>query len=420
MAKKNNNSNYNKNSKAFGIGQRKKKKNKTAKRIIITILVIILITAIVCGAYALYLKKYKPDTYDRYYDKITGFFRSDDKGGNKGNDVYEHGTEEQFPTSLYAEGNLQIHFPELGNKYTGDCVYIKAGETDILIDAGSRINSVQTIRKYLDQYVTDGKLEYVIVTHAHEDHYAGFATPEGVDSIFDIYECETIIDFSLTNQKSTAKMYNNYLRERDDEVNAGATHYTAGECVKAGNDTFRLADGIEMKILDSYYYYNTSSSENDYSVCTLISQGDRHFLFTGDLEAKGEKKLVEMNDLPEVVMYKAGHHGSKTSSSEALLSVIKPQIVCVCCVAGSSEYTKTEENKFPTQKFIDNVSKYTSRVYITSFGVDYDTGEFTSMNGCITIVSEADKIMLRFSSNNIRLKDTEWFKNKRTCPEAWK
>ncbi|MDY3845295.1 MAG: MBL fold metallo-hydrolase [Eubacteriales bacterium] len=397
---------------------RRKKRNKSAKRIIITLIVIILIAVLVCGAYAWYLKKCKPDTYDRYYDKITGFFRGDDKAD--GDDTYEHGTEELFQTSLYATGNLQIHFPELGNKYTGDCVYIKAGDTDILIDAGSRTGSISTIRDYLDGYVTDGKLEYVIVTHAHEDHYAGFATPNGVDSLFDIYECETIIDFALTNQSSTSKMYNNYLRERNDEISAGAVHYTASDCIQNGNDTFSLADGIEMKILDSYYYYNEATTENDYSVCVLISQGDRHFLFTGDLEEKGEKKLVEMNDLPNVVMYKAGHHGSKTSSSEELLSVIKPQIVCVCCVAGSSEYTKTAENQFPTQKFINNVSKYTSRVYVTSFSVDYTEGTFTSMNGCITIMSEADKIMLRFSSNNTRLKDTEWFKNNRTCPEAWR
>ena len=98
------------------------------------------------------------------------------------------------------QGEMQIHFLELGNKYTGDCTYIKIGDVDILIDAGSKTSSIPAITAYIDQYVTDGKLEYVIVTHAHQDHYAGFATGVNADSIFDLYECETIIDFALTNQ----------------------------------------------------------------------------------------------------------------------------------------------------------------------------------------------------------------------------
>ena len=35
---------------------------------------------------------------------------------------------------VYISGNLSFHFMELGNKYTGDCTYIKAGDIDILID----------------------------------------------------------------------------------------------------------------------------------------------------------------------------------------------------------------------------------------------------------------------------------------------
>ena len=71
-------------------------------------------------------------------------------------------------------GDLSIHFLELGNKYTGDATFIKAGDVDILVDAGSRVGSIPTIASYINNYVTDGVLEYVFVTHAHEDHYGGF------------------------------------------------------------------------------------------------------------------------------------------------------------------------------------------------------------------------------------------------------
>ena len=88
-----------------------------------------------------------------------------------------------------SKDELSIHFLELGNKYTGDCTYIKIGDVDVLIDCGSRTNSIATVTSYLNNYVTDNTLEYVVVTHAHQDHYAGFATTTKVDSIFDLYEC---------------------------------------------------------------------------------------------------------------------------------------------------------------------------------------------------------------------------------------
>ncbi|MDE6850634.1 MAG: MBL fold metallo-hydrolase, partial [Clostridia bacterium] len=69
---------------------------------------------------------------------------------------------------------FSIHFLELGNKYAGDCTLIKCGDTEVLIDAGSRTNSAATINEYLSRYVTDDKIEYVIATHAHQDHIAGF------------------------------------------------------------------------------------------------------------------------------------------------------------------------------------------------------------------------------------------------------
>ena len=65
---------------------------------------------------------------------------------------------------------------------------------EILIDAGSRTNSVQPIYEYVNNYVS-GDLDYVIVTHAHQDHYAGFATGENTDSLFDLFTVKTIIKY---------------------------------------------------------------------------------------------------------------------------------------------------------------------------------------------------------------------------------
>ena len=159
-------------------------------------------------------------------DEYADIGRNGQGGNGQGGTVHSGGD---------IDGELQIHFLELGNYYTGDCVYIKAGDTDVLIDAGSKYSSVPTIAAYLNQYVTDNKLEYVIVTHAHEDHYAGFAANEG---IFDLYECETIIDFALTNNVGSKEsaIHKKYVAARDAEVAAGAKHYTALECAKESTE----------------------------------------------------------------------------------------------------------------------------------------------------------------------------------------
>lgn len=338
-----------------------------------------------------------------------------------GEDVYyTNGDDIQNDKISLEDANMSVHFLELGNKYTGDCTYIKTDTCDILIDCGSKSNSIPYIKNYLDQYVTDGKLEYVIITHAHQDHYAGFATNENVDSIFDLYECENVITFSQTNQKETSKLYKNYLRELNDEINNGAKHFTALDCVNETNGAskeYEIGTGITLKILNSYYYNNKATTENDYSVCSLISYGGKNFLFTGDLEEKGEEQLVVLNELPRVDLYKAGHHGSKTSSSKTLMSVVQPKTVCVCCCAGSPEYTKTSENQFPTQIFINNVAKYTKEIYVTSLCIDYSKDEFTSFNGNIVYLCNDSGYNVKCSNNNTILKESEWFKKNRTWPE---
>ena len=337
---------------------------------------------------------------------------------------------------IYVSGDLSIHFLELGNNYTGDSVYIKAGNTDILIDAGSRTNSASVIDEYLQtQMDGDRTLEYVIATHAHQDHIAGFAGDGSNQSLFELYECGTIIDFSQTD--ATTQVYENYIESRDAEIANGAKHYTALDCCEGTNgarQVFEIADGIEMKILYHDFYSEYPGDENNCSVCVLISQGENHFLLTGDLEAEGEESLLENNpDLPKVKLFKAGHHGSYTASGEALLEKIQPEIVCVCCCAGSVEYLRDAQtfedllHSFPAQEAIDRIAKWTDRVYVTTLGQialdesgKYEDVGFGSMNGNIVVSSgRAGDITVLCSNNDTLLKDTEWFKENRRMPAEW-
>lgn len=330
-----------------------------------------------------------------------------------------------------AVGELSVHFLELGNKYTGDCTYIRYGNTDILIDCGSKSSSVSYVSDYLKSYMQDDVIEYCIVTHAHTDHYAGFATSGKVKSLFELFKYDTIIDFgSATNKDAESGALKKYITKRNLAKNAegdSADYFDASTEVSEGNNkVYEIGTNGEVKleILYNYYFdHSISGTENNYSVCVLLQYDGKNFLFTGDLEehgSNGETKLLQYNEsLQEIKnngkeygvdLYKAGHHGSKTSSSEAFIDAIRPKIVCVCCCAGSEEYTDAIDNQFPTQEFINVIAKYTKYIYVTSLCVDWEKDEFTSFNGNIVVIANLNQELgVDCSNNETVLKETEWF-----------
>ena len=304
--------------------------------------------------------------------------------------------------------DLQFHFMQLGNNKNGDAIYIKAGETDILIDAG--VSDTTTIRNYMNPYIKDNKLEYVIVTHGDSDHIEGFYGSKAKPGIFYQYKIDTIIDFAYSTKKTST--YQNYLTARDEVVSKGTKHYTAKECYNEENGasrTYNLTDDISLEILwNNYYFDNTTDNENNYSVITRFKYKEQYFLFTGDLEKEGETKFVEhyKGNFPSVELYKAAHHGSKTSSNDDFLNLINPRISVVSCSAGNNEYTDYYKNTFPTQDYINRIAKYTDQVYATS--LYSDEGE-KPLNGNVVVSSNGDEVAVACTNNTTKLKDSEWF-----------
>ena len=216
--------------------------------------------------------------------------------------------------------NFQIHFMTLGNASTGDSVYIKAGSTDILIDAGSEMNSSTTIIDYVNNYCDDGKLEYVITTHGDSDHITGmFGTKKSSknhknesttrDGILYYYEVETLIDFAYTNKTTTN--IQNYFEARDYAISKGTTHYTARQCfdnLDGAKRSYTLDEtyNITMDVLYNKYYYELDNNdENNHSVCVMFNYNDHHFMLTGDLEDKGEQAMAAAGK------YSVRRHGSQ-------------------------------------------------------------------------------------------------------------
>lgn len=309
--------------------------------------------------------------------------------------------------------DFQIHFMQLGNNKNGDAIYIKAGDNDILIDAGA--SDTSTIKKYMNNYVKDNKLEYLIVTHSDEDHLEGMVGTKANPGILDSYEIDTLIDFNYVVNET--KLYKNYVEKRDNLVSENKIkHLTAAECLDNGNKdeaSYDLGNGISMNILYNKFYFEPSkNNNNDHSVVTLFKYNDHNFLLTGDLEEDGEKAFVEHyknKNFPNVDLYKAGHHGSKTSSNADFLSLIKPSICVASCSAGNPQYTNNYLNVFPTQDFVTRISKYTDQVFATSYGMD---SEEKPLNGNVIVSCDGNSTAVACSNNVTLLKDTEWFNSK--------
>lgn len=200
---------------------------------------------------------------------------------------------------------LEVHYIDIGQ---GDCTLIKCGDKAMLIDAGENDKGTQ-VQAYLEsQNVTT--LDYVIGTHPDSDHIGG------LDVIIYKFDCKTIL---MPDKTKTTKTY------RDVVSAMKAKNYT-NTLPEVGKE-YSLGDATFTIIAPNGEY----ESANDSSIGLLLKYGEKTFLFTGDAEEEAEADIVENGIDIECDVYHAGHHGSRTSSSEVLLDAAKPAYVVISC-----------------------------------------------------------------------------------------
>lgn len=95
---------------------------------------------------------------------------------------------------------------------------------------------------------------------------------------------------------------------------------------------YKLGDA-EFTILAPSKKYEDA---NNNSISIILQYGDRRFLFTGDAEEEEEQDIVNAGISIDCDVYKAGHHGSRTSSSEELLNAASPAFAVISCGEGNS------------------------------------------------------------------------------------
>ena len=170
----------------------------------------------------------------------------------------------------------------------------------------------------------DRRLDLVVLTHPHEDHVAGLPL------VLERYRVGRVAEPGMPGRSAGYEALVAGLASRG----TTATRLTSG-------DRFVL-DGVAVDVLwpDADRVPAGASDDgavvNDASIVLLGTFEGRRFLLAGDAEADVEEVLVERG-LPTVDVLKAGHHGSRTSTTEALVSATRPAVAPVS-VGADNDY----------------------------------------------------------------------------------
>ncbi len=211
-----------------------------------------------------------------------------------------------------SESSFQIHFIDVGQ---ADAALIVCDGQAMLIDGGNVADS-QIMYSYM-QKMNISHLEYVIGTHAHEDHIGGIAGAlQYVQSVGTVY-CPV--------ESYTGSAFPKF-------VTAVQNHGKTIQIPTVGT-TFSLGSAL-CKIIA----VNTPSDDvNDSSIVMRITYGNNSFMFTGDAELPVETFLLDSDETLKSDVLKVGHHGSASSTSYLWLREVDPDYA-VICVGEDNEY----------------------------------------------------------------------------------
>ncbi len=197
---------------------------------------------------------------------------------------------------------FQIHFLDVGQ---ADAALVLCGTQAMLIDGGNADDS-SLIYSHLKNNKID-YLDYVVVTHAHEDHVGGVSGALNYASVGTVY-CP------VTSYNSKAfNSFQKYVQQR------GATI-----TVPQPGLTFSLGSA-KVQIIAC----NSGSDSINTSIILRITYGSTSYLFTGNAERLAEQAAINSGYTLNSTVLIVGHHGSETSSTYPFLRAVMPDYAII-------------------------------------------------------------------------------------------
>lgn len=202
-----------------------------------------------------------------------------------------------------SEAKLSVAFLAVGQ---GDAVFVTAPSgQQMLVDGGQNNSVLRELGQVMPFY--DRSINVIVATHPDQDHIGG---------LIEVLKRFKVDLFVRTNTTSTSAVYfelENIIKEKKIK-----------EEIIMSPEIIRLGGGAEFDIL--FPDKDTAGWEtNESSIVGKLTYGSNSFMLTGDSPQKIEKYLVnKYGEFLKSDVLKAGHHGSKTSSSEIFVGTVSP------------------------------------------------------------------------------------------------
>lgn len=346
----------------------KKAYKQNPKAFIITAVAIVLIVAIAVAV--LYFGF--PEKWDMVIGLIVG-------------DIPPAGSDGDSHPLQRGDGDLQVHFINVGQ---GDCILILFPDgKEMLIDCAN-YNNNSSIQKstldYIGRYVTDGQIDYLMVTHGDSDH------TYFVDEVLYAYDVDNIyMPFILAEPENEAKAeaVANLPAEKlalftdDDTLTSGvyADFFIAALSEEGANIMFNMGNfsiTADTYRIDFYCYTaedweNTglgddAEAKNAVSPIGILEYNGRRVVLTGDSNEINEPKFIaQFNvDVLDCDVLKVGHHGSETSSTREFLDFVNCEYAIISCNASGNTFEHPRQATL--DRFIaDNMTIYRTDLHGT-------------------------------------------------------
>lgn len=254
-------------------------------------------------------------------------------------------------------GVLKISLLDVGQ---GDAILIESPSGKrILIDGGGSNKVLSKLSEELSFFVRD--IDVILATHGDADHITGLIPA------LERFDIRTVVYAA----SGTTELFDDFYRHVEYE--------DATVTIARQGDRIIFHDGVTVYILSPNEIQSRAKDTNDTSIATLVTYGEHSFLFTGDLPIKKEGSLLTNKVLTKnVTVYKAGHHGSNTSSGEQLLSYIRPEYAVIS--AG-------KDNRYghPHEETLTRLKKYSKEILST---IDRGTISFISDGRVLDVVTK--------------------------------
>lgn len=243
----------------------------------------------------------------------------------------------KITSKVVSTKKMKVHFIDVGQ---GDSTFIQlASGQNVLIDAGTD-QAGETVVAYLKSLGVT-KLDYVIATHPDADHIGG---------IVDVLKAFEVVKFIDSGKVHTSKTYENMLV---------AVQQEGSQYIVPSSGQYLVNDQALQSYLKVISAKPNATETNDASVIVEAGYCSQDVLLMADASTSIEGNLIATNKVGQAEILKAGHHGSKTSSSLDFLKIVKPKTVIL-------SYGIDNSYGHPNQSVLNNIKAIGATMYATA------------------------------------------------------